>query len=163
MNIAIVENLSLVKFSVAHTRGIASHPADTAGPIGTCNDVGKVIGMSAVDHEVGSRRVRRGIDGLDGLAEWFAGRERPVGLDSERDDNRKPDRPGCADDTDRRVKRIYLTSKGTQMIVEMRSRSHDMSERILDGLDTKSRHALVDMLALVKRNLLAIKGELQAD
>ena len=63
------------------------------------------------------------------------------------------------DDNDRRVKRIYLTSKGTQIIAEMRSRSHEMSERILDGLDTASRHALVDMLSLVKRNLLSIKGE----
>ena len=67
------------------------------------------------------------------------------------------------DDTDRRVKRIYLTSKGTQMITEMRTRSHGMSERILEGLDTASRHALVDMLGLVKRNLLAIKGESAAE
>lgn len=64
-----------------------------------------------------------------------------------------------ADDTDRRVKRIYLTAKGTQIISEMRSRSHDMSERILDGLDTEARNALVDMLSLVKRNLLTIKGD----
>ena len=63
-----------------------------------------------------------------------------------------------ADETDRRVKRIHLTSKGTQIITEMRSRSHDMSERILEGLDNESRHALVDMLSVVKRNLLAIKG-----
>ncbi|MES2399096.1 MAG: MarR family transcriptional regulator [Pseudomonadota bacterium] len=64
-----------------------------------------------------------------------------------------------ADDNDRRVKRIYLTSKGTQIITEMRTRSHEMSERILDGLDTASRHALVDMLTLVKKNLLSIKGD----
>ncbi len=64
-----------------------------------------------------------------------------------------------ADDHDRRVKRIYLTAKGTQIIAEMRSRSHEMSDRILDGLTTEARHSLVDMLALVKRNLLTIKGE----
>lgn len=64
-----------------------------------------------------------------------------------------------ADDHDRRVKRIYLTAKGTQIIAEMRSRSHEMSERILDGLTTEARHSLVDMLSLVKRNLLSIKGE----
>ena len=63
------------------------------------------------------------------------------------------------DDNDRRVRRIFLTLKGTQIIAEMRSLSHDMSERILDGLDTDSRHALVDMLSLVKRNLLTIKGD----
>ena len=68
-----------------------------------------------------------------------------------------------SDDNDRRVKRIYLTSNGTQIITEMRSLSHEMSERILDGLDTGARHALVDMLALVKRNLLTIKGESLAD
>lgn len=33
-----------------------------------------------------------------------------------------------------------------------------MSERILEGLDTEARNALVDMLNLVKRNLLAIKA-----
>ena len=68
-----------------------------------------------------------------------------------------------ADDNDRRVKRIYLTSKGTQIITEMRTRSHEMSERILDGLDTASRHALVDMLTLVKKNLLSIKGDAPAE
>lgn len=68
-----------------------------------------------------------------------------------------------ADDNDRRVKRIYLTSKGTQIIAEMRTRSHDMSERILEGLDTASRHALVDMLTLVKKNLLSIKGDSPAE
>ncbi|MES2978545.1 MAG: MarR family transcriptional regulator [Pseudomonadota bacterium] len=68
-----------------------------------------------------------------------------------------------ADDNDRRVKRIYLTTKGSQIITEMKSRSHVMSERILEGLDTESRHALVDMLNLVKRNLLTIRGESSAD
>lgn len=64
-----------------------------------------------------------------------------------------------ADSNDRRVKRVYLTSKGTQIINEMRSSNHEMSERILVGLDTSARHALVDMLTLVKKNLLAIKVE----
>ena len=63
-----------------------------------------------------------------------------------------------SDDNDRRVKRIFLTAKGTQIIAEMRTHSHNMSERILQGLDTTSRQSLVDMLALVKRNLLSIKG-----
>ena len=31
----------------------------------------------------------------------------------------------------------------------MRFRSHGMSERILDGLRTRSRHALVDMLTRI--------------
>ena len=65
------------------------------------------------------------------------------------------------DDNDRRVKRIYLNLKGTQIIADMRLRSHEMSERILEGLDTTSRLALVDMLTLVKRNLLTIKEDSQ--
>ena len=67
-----------------------------------------------------------------------------------------------ADSNDRRVKRIYLTSKGTQIITEMRLRSHEMSERILEGLETDARHSLVDMLSLVKRNLLTIKDDTPA-
>ena len=63
------------------------------------------------------------------------------------------------DDSDRRVKRIYLTAMGTQMIEEMRVRSNDMSARILEGLSPAARRNLADMLDLVKRNLLAIKGE----
>ena len=62
------------------------------------------------------------------------------------------------DDSDRRVKRIYLTTKGSQMITEIKVRSHEMSERILAGLDVDARHKLVDMLSLVKRNLQAVKN-----
>lgn len=62
------------------------------------------------------------------------------------------------DESDRRVKRIYLTTKGSQMIVEIKVRSHEMSERILAGLDVDARHKLVDMLSLVKRNLQAVKS-----
>ena len=62
------------------------------------------------------------------------------------------------DEFDRRVKRIYLTGKGSQMIVEIKLRSHEMSERILDGLDMEARLKLVDMLSLVKRNLQALKN-----
>ena len=62
------------------------------------------------------------------------------------------------DDSDRRVKRIYLTTKGSQMITEIKVRSHEMSERILAGLDEAARHKLVDMLSLVKRNLQAVKA-----
>jgi DNA-binding MarR family transcriptional regulator len=67
------------------------------------------------------------------------------------------------DDTDRRVKRVHLSSAGTQIIKEMHRRSHEMSERILEGLSTAQRHRLADMLGLVKRNLLAIRGESHAD
>ena len=62
------------------------------------------------------------------------------------------------DESDRRVKRIYLTTTGAQMITEIKVRSHEMSERILAGLDEAARHKLVDMLSLVKRNLQAVKA-----
>lgn len=60
------------------------------------------------------------------------------------------------DQTDRRAKRNYLTNLGPQMIAEMKIKSHEMSERILKGLDEQARHDSVDMLNLVKRNLLSI-------
>jgi MarR family transcriptional regulator for hemolysin len=62
------------------------------------------------------------------------------------------------DANDRRVKRIYLSSQGKQMVKEMTQLSHEMSEQILDGLSVDERHALADMLGLVKANLLRIRG-----
>lgn len=62
-----------------------------------------------------------------------------------------------ADEVDRRAKRVYLTPQGTRMITDMRSRSHEMSERMLEGLDRAQRQALADHLALVKKNLLNMK------
>ena len=64
-----------------------------------------------------------------------------------------------SDDTDRRVKRIHLTNKGTQTIQDMRVKNHELSERILEGVDVEARRALADHLAVVKENLLAIRGE----
>ena len=58
-----------------------------------------------------------------------------------------------------RVKRVYLSSKGTQTVEEMRIRSHEMSERVLDGLDHEKRLALAEMLTTVKKNLLNIKHD----
>jgi MarR family transcriptional regulator for hemolysin len=63
------------------------------------------------------------------------------------------------DGNDRRVKRVYLSSQGKQMVKEMTRLSHEMSERILEGLSLDARHALADMLGLVKANLLKIRGQ----
>jgi hypothetical protein len=41
----------------------------------------------------------------------------------------------------------------------MRIRSHEMSERILTGLNWDQRQALAEMLTTVKQNLLAIKHD----
>lgn len=67
------------------------------------------------------------------------------------------------DAADRRVKRIHLTAKGAQTVKEMRQLSHDMSERVLDGLSQDERLQLSDMLTLVKLNLVTIKREAGID
>jgi len=64
-----------------------------------------------------------------------------------------------ADPADRRVKRIHLTGKGSQAIQDMKVKSHEVSERILEGLSLEQRRALADNLALVKANLLALRAE----
>ena len=63
------------------------------------------------------------------------------------------------DDSDRRVKRVYLVPAGTRLVSEMRRASDDMSERILHGLAHEDRLALAEMLSQVKRNLLALRRE----
>lgn len=63
-----------------------------------------------------------------------------------------------ADSTDRRVKRVFLTPEGNHAVLKMRRQSHDMSERILSGLDLPARRRLAEMLNLVKRNLQSIKS-----
>ena len=63
------------------------------------------------------------------------------------------------DEIDRRAKRVYLSSKGVQLIAEMRIKSHEMSERMLAGLNVGARKLLADMLMQVKHNLLAIRDE----
>ncbi len=66
------------------------------------------------------------------------------------------------DQADRRVKRVYLTGKGSQAVQQMRVKGHELSERILAGLSLDARRALADQLALVKANLLALRAELGA-
>lgn len=65
-----------------------------------------------------------------------------------------------ADEVDRRAKRVYLSSAGTHLISEMRVKSHELSERMLEGLDLPSRKLLAEMLAQVKHNLLTIRAEM---
>lgn len=64
-----------------------------------------------------------------------------------------------ADTKDRRVKRVFLSPKGAQIVKEMALRSHELSERMLEGLDRPARHMLADLLNRVKGNLRAIKIE----
>jgi len=64
-----------------------------------------------------------------------------------------------SDGTDRRVKRVYLSSKGAQTVKEMRIRSHVMSERVLQDMSSEDRQLLANMLSSVKKNLLKIKHD----
>lgn len=63
------------------------------------------------------------------------------------------------DEYDRRVKRVFLSASGAQLVKEMAKRNRDMSERILEGLSTVDRYRLADMLMHVKRNLVSIRGQ----
>ena len=62
-----------------------------------------------------------------------------------------------ADSVDRRAKRIYLCPKGVQLIREMRVKSDEMSELILDGLTYEQRDQLTELMARVKKNLLTVQ------
>lgn len=63
-----------------------------------------------------------------------------------------------SDEIDRRAKRVFLLPKGTQLVTEMRIKSHEMSEHMLAGLGHDQRLALADMLTRVKHNLVSMKG-----
>jgi DNA-binding MarR family transcriptional regulator len=67
------------------------------------------------------------------------------------------------DDTDRRVKRVYLTTAGNQLVRQMRLKNHEMNELILAGLDREQRLQLAAMLQLVRKNLLSLKREGDTD
>ena len=65
-----------------------------------------------------------------------------------------------ADKIDRRAKRVYLSSTGTHLIADMRIKSHELSERMLHGLDLRTRKLLADLLTQVKHNLTTIRTEM---
>ena len=63
------------------------------------------------------------------------------------------------DVNDGRVKRVFLTPGGTRLTLKMHRLSHEMSERILEGLDLKQRQILASLLGRVKRNLVALSRD----
>lgn len=67
------------------------------------------------------------------------------------------------DDVDRRVKRVFVTSKGAQLVKQMLVKSNEMSELILNGLAPSQRQELADLLSLVKKNLLSLQGASKAE
>lgn len=64
------------------------------------------------------------------------------------------------DEIDGRAKRVFVSSKGYTLIAKMRIASHDMSERMLKGIRPTKRQALVDLLTVVRHNLVELKSEI---
>lgn len=67
------------------------------------------------------------------------------------------------DDVDRRVKRVFVTPKGAQLVKQMLVKSNEMSELILKDLDTTQRQQLADLLSHVKKNLLSLQSAARAE
>jgi MarR family transcriptional regulator, transcriptional regulator for hemolysin len=63
-----------------------------------------------------------------------------------------------ADGHDRRVKRVFLSPKGAQLVKEMEAPSRQLSEHGLEGLDPQARRNLVDLMTRVKINLQTMRG-----
>ena len=61
-----------------------------------------------------------------------------------------------SDAVDRRLRRVYLTKDGAQIIKSMRVRLRSMSENILKGLSATDRDQLIHALDKVKANLLSL-------
>lgn len=59
------------------------------------------------------------------------------------------------DQSDRRIKRIYLTADAEPIIKSMRAPAQQLFGSMVDGLTETQQEQLVDMLLLLKRNLLA--------
>ena len=83
-------------------RGVRPQPRDPLAPAPARRQRGgEVRRVRAVDHVVGDRPERLGVDLLDRVAERLAVRQPPVGLDGERDDRGEPGRVGGAGDAGR--------------------------------------------------------------
>lgn len=80
IGIAIVEGLGLVQFRVALARCIGAQSPDARGPSAAVifENIGKMLGMGAVDHVIGGSPACLFVHLLNGLAERLAdGRRRP--------------------------------------------------------------------------------------
>jgi DNA-binding MarR family transcriptional regulator len=64
------------------------------------------------------------------------------------------------DATDRRVNRLHLLPAAKPILEEITSYRDVLSEQILDGLDERTRNALVDALLHIKNKLTSEEFEL---
>lgn len=60
------------------------------------------------------------------------------------------------DPTDRRAKRIYLTTAAQKLLVDMRSAEDAMNARILRAISVKQRAELLELLQKIKHNLAEV-------
>jgi DNA-binding MarR family transcriptional regulator len=59
------------------------------------------------------------------------------------------------DERDRRIKRIYLKPDAGPVIQSMRAPAQELYATVMDGLSASQQECLIDMLLLLKSNLLA--------
>jgi MarR family transcriptional regulator for hemolysin len=58
------------------------------------------------------------------------------------------------DPNDRRINRVYLTEKAAPIMEDMRAPAQDLYDMIVSGLSKSQRETLVDLLLVVRRNLI---------
>jgi DNA-binding MarR family transcriptional regulator len=63
------------------------------------------------------------------------------------------------DVSDRRAKRVYLTTKSHDVLREMRAVERMLNRSVLKGLNNEERDTLVELLARVKTNLVTTVAE----
>jgi hypothetical protein len=95
----IVKDFAFVELGVAHSGGVAAQPADPLNPGLVGHLFSEVVGVGAVDHEVGGRVVGRLIHRCDGVRECFAGGQVAVSFHRERDHHRQAAFSGRTNDT----------------------------------------------------------------
>lgn len=61
-----------------------------------------------------------------------------------------------ADARDRRVNRVFLTNKGTDILEKMQKIDVEMNAEIMSGISLEQQHQLVEMLRVMKSNLVAM-------
>lgn len=61
-----------------------------------------------------------------------------------------------SDPKDRRINRVYLTSKGTVALEKMQKVGMEMNEKIMSGISPKQQHQLAELLHIMKGNLVAM-------
>lgn len=61
-----------------------------------------------------------------------------------------------SDANDRRLRRVMLTGEGKKAIRAMRRRLRPLSENILAGIDGAERDKMIEVLTIIKENLLSL-------